>query len=460
MTAKPERVYLVDGSSYIYRAYFAIRHLSNSKGEATNAVYGFTNMLLNLLRDEKPDRLAVIFDSKGPTFRKELYPEYKANRAAMPDDLVPQVPLIKQVVRAFRMPALELPGYEADDIIATLATRYAADGLDVTVVTGDKDLMQIVGERICLLDTMKSKVSRREQVIERFGVPPEQVLEVLGLAGDSSDNIPGVPGIGEKTASGLIQEFGSIDNLLANIDRVKGKKRQENLRDFAEQARLSRQLADLVYNLEIDVTLDDLALSEPDRAALEELFRELEFTKLLKEFSGETINSSENTSAEYRTVLNEAELAVLTDALNKAERFALDTETTSLVAVQADLVGLSFSTEAGQGWYLPVGHLYLGVPEQLPRDLVLEKTAPSAGGCKTEKNRPEHQVRCAGAAQCRYRTGRDRRGYHGAFLYRTSGGQVPWSGRPGARTSESCDDPLFGGDRQREETDLFQRSRG
>ncbi len=165
MSDKVQRLYLVDGSSYIYRAYFAIRHLSNSKGEATNAIYGFTTMLLTLLRQEQPDHIAVIFDSKGPTFRKDLYPDYKANRSAMPEDLVPQIPVIKEVVAAFRMPALELPGFEADDIIATLARRFAAQGLDVTVVTGDKDLMQIVDERIRLLDTMKGRVSGRQRVM-------------------------------------------------------------------------------------------------------------------------------------------------------------------------------------------------------------------------------------------------------------------------------------------------------
>jgi DNA polymerase-1 len=202
----------------------------------------------------------------------------------MPEDLVPQIPWIKDVVRAFNLPAVELAGYEADDIIATLAKRYAEQGHDITVVTGDKDLMQIVDEQIRLLDTMKGKVSRRDEVIDRFGVPPEQVLEILGLAGDTSDNIPGVPGIGEKTACALIQEFGSIENLLNNIDQVKGKKRQENLREYGDQARLSRQLADLIYDLELDVELDDLTLQEPDREALEILFRNLEFSKLLQEF--------------------------------------------------------------------------------------------------------------------------------------------------------------------------------
>ncbi|MEA3545754.1 MAG: DNA polymerase I, partial [Thermodesulfobacteriota bacterium] len=371
---KTQRVYLIDGSSYIYRAYFAIRHLSNSKGEATNAVYGFTNMLLTLLREEQPDRVAVIFDAKGPTFRKKLFPEYKANRSAMPEDLVPQISLIKDIVRAFNLPALELSGYEADDIIATLAKRYAAQGLAVTVVTGDKDLMQVVGERVRLLDTMKKKVSGRDEVIERFGVPPEQVLEILGLAGDSSDNIPGVPGIGEKTASSLIREFGTIENLLVNIDQVKGKKRQENLREFADQARLSRQLADLVYDLEIDLTLDELALVEPDREALEVLFKRLEFPKLLQEFSGKPLQNSK--TGDYLAVLTAAELDGMIAKLKTAGRFAVDTETTSLVAVQAELVGLSFAIRPDHGWYLPVGHRYLGVPQQLEKGVVLEKLRP------------------------------------------------------------------------------------
>ena len=374
MSNQTERIYLIDGSSYIYRAYYAIRHLSNSKGEATNAVYGFTKMLLTLLREEKPDRVAVIFDAKGPTFRKELYPDYKANRSAMPEDLVPQIPWIKEVVRAFNLPAVELSGYEADDIIATLARRYAANGYDITVVTGDKDLMQIVDDRVRLLDTMKGKVSNRDEVIERFGVPPEQVLEVLGLAGDTSDNIPGVPGIGEKTASALVQEFGSIENLLNNIDQVKGKKRQENLREFGDQARLSRQLADLIYDLDLDIELDDLLLQEPNRETLEVLFKKLEFSKLLQEFSSERGQTTE--SGDYQVVFTVSELETMIEQLQSAGRFALDTETTSLVAVQADLVGLSFAVRAGHAWYLPVGHRYLGAPEQLPLDVVIEKLRP------------------------------------------------------------------------------------
>ncbi len=383
MPTPAANLYLVDGSSYIYRAYYAIRHLSNSKGQATNAVYGFTKMLQTLIKQENPDHLAVIFDAKGPTFRKELYTEYKANRSAMPEDLVPQIPLIHEVVRAFKLPLLELQGYEADDIIATLARRYAAQGMEVVVVTGDKDLMQIVTDRVSLLDTMKGKRSFEAEVIERFGVPPRQVLEVLGLAGDTSDNIPGVPGIGEKTASALIQEFGDIENLLANIGQVKGKKRQENLRDFAGQARLSRRLADLVYDLPVAINYADLAICPPDSALLEELYTRLEFHQLLKDLDlgdlgdlGDRQAERSADAGDYQTVTTPTALDEMIVQLRSAGRFALDTETTSLKAVQAELVGLSFSFKAGSGWYVPVGHRYLGVPQQLELKLVLEKLRP------------------------------------------------------------------------------------
>ncbi|NJC88904.1 MAG: DNA polymerase I [Desulfuromonas sp.] len=371
MSDTPQRLFLIDGSGYIYRAYFAIRHLSNSKGVATNAVYGFVNMLLKVVREQQPDHLAVIFDSKGPTFRHQLYPQYKANRAAMHDDLVPQVPVIKDVVRAFNMPAIELPGFEADDIIATLAKRFAAEGMEVTVVTGDKDLMQVVSERVRLLDTMKDQTSGLEEVAARFGGTPAQVIEVQALSGDSSDNVPGVPGIGEKTAVELIREFGSVENLLANLDRVKGKRR-ENLEAFADQARLSWQLVKLHDDVSLDLDYTSFALSPPDRAALTALFKELEFHKLLQEFSSEQQASGEG----YRCVLTREELAALVEALQAAGRFAFDTETTGLDPLRAEMVGLSFAVKAGEGWYLPVGHHYLGVPAQLPRQLVIDTLRP------------------------------------------------------------------------------------
>ena len=376
MSDQPKRLYLIDGSSYIYRAYYAIRHLSNSKGFPTNAVYGFTQMLLKAARDEAPDYLAVVFDHKGLTFRKILYPEYKANRAAMPDDLVPQIPVIKEVVAALRLPVLELEGFEADDLIATLAKRFAHAGLEVTVVTGDKDLMQIVSPHIRLLDTMKDKISGLAEVAERFGGGPECVVEVQALAGDSSDNVPGVPGIGEKTAVELIRQFGTVENLLAHTDQLKGKRR-ENLETFAEQARLSRQLVTLVDNVPLEVNLQDFAPVEPDRDRLTALFKELEFHKLLQTFSS-AASAAHHSSPDnaYRAVLTTAELDELCAALEAAERFAFDSETTGLDPLRAELVGLSFSVRPGSGWYVPLRHHYLGVPEQLPVAVVLARLRP------------------------------------------------------------------------------------
>ncbi len=372
MTDTPQRLYLIDGSSYIYRAYFAIRHLSNSKGFPTNAVYGFVNMLLKVVREESPDHLAVVFDARGPTFRKEIYPEYKANRAAMPEDLIPQIPLIKEAVRGFNMPVLEKEGFEADDIIATLAKRFAAQGMEITVVTGDKDLMQIVSERIRLLDTMKEKVSGLSEVAERFGGGPEKVVEVQALAGDSSDNVPGVPGIGEKTAVELIREFGTVEHLLSSLDRIKQPKRRENLERYAEQALLSKRLVTLRDDVPLDLDYEQFALSSPDREALTALFKEMEFPKLLQEFSCDERTTGEG----YRGVLDEAELGRMIEVLRKAPRFAFDTETTSLDATRADLVGLSFAVTPGEAWYIPLDHRYLGAPEQLDRRMVLERLRP------------------------------------------------------------------------------------
>ena len=345
-------LYLVDGSSYIYRAYYAIRHLSSPGGHPTNAIYGFIQMLLKLLKDYDPQHVAVVFDAGRTTFRTELYPEYKANRAAMPDDLRMQMEPIREVVRAFNIPTLELRGYEADDIIGALAGRFADQGGNVVVVTGDKDLMQIVTDRITLLDTMKGKESGIADVIERFGVGPELVIDILGLAGDSSDNIPGVPGIGEKTATKLIQEFGSLDNLLARAGEVKGKN-GEKLREFREQALLSRQLATIDSNVPLEVDPETLKAREPDRETLNAFFKKFGFTSLIKELTGKATLSSE----QYHTVTTATALETLAVALEQAGEFAFDLETTSLDPRLADIVGLSFSFMDHEACYIPVGHV-------------------------------------------------------------------------------------------------------
>jgi ribonuclease HI len=275
------QLYLLDGSSYIYRAYYGVRDVATAGGMPTNAVLGFTRMLLTLLQENRPDYLAVVFDPpREETFRREIYPEYKANRDAMPADLVPQIPYIRKVLQALNIQAVEAPGFEADDVIATLARRYAVEGALVTVVTGDKDLLQIVCDRISLLDTMKEKRSGPQEVLDRFGVPPELVADVLGLAGDTADNIPGVPGIGEKTASELVRRFGSLEEVLQWRSMVSGKQRRGNLRTHADQARLSKVLATVRYDVPLDVSLEALQRQTPNLSELIPLLRELEFAAL------------------------------------------------------------------------------------------------------------------------------------------------------------------------------------
>jgi DNA polymerase-1 len=370
MGGKPV-LYLIDGSSYIYRAYYAIRHLSSPRGFPTNAIYGFTQMLLKVMKEREPDHLAVVFDAGRLTFRNDIYPDYKANRAAMPDDLVPQIGPIKDMVRAFNIPALELAGFEADDIIATIARECEEKGLAVMVVTGDKDLMQVVTDNVRLLDTMKEKESGLPEVAERFGVEPGRVIDVLGLAGDTSDNIPGVPGIGEKTAIKLIQEFGSLDGLLARSGEVKGKM-GEKLREFAPQALLSRQLATVDRQVPLAWEFDALAVTPPDNRRLAELFREYGFTTLMKELaSAETLLATG-----YRTVLDDASFSALLAKLRKADAFAVDLETTSLNTREADIVGISLSSQDHEAFYIPVGHDYPEAPRQLPTAKVLSGLAP------------------------------------------------------------------------------------
>jgi ribonuclease HI len=281
-----QHMYLLDGSSYLYRAYYGVRDRATAAGTPTNAVFGFTLMLLGLLRSHNPDYLAVVFDRpREETFRREIYPGYKANREAMPEDMLPQVACIRKILQALAVPALESQGFEADDVIATLARRYAAEGIQVTVVTGDKDLMQIVGDGIRLLDTMKDAFSGPHEVLARFGVPPELVPDVLGLAGDASDNIPGVPGIGEKTAAELIRRFGSLEGVLRWKSLVNGKKRRENLHAYQDQARLSKTLATVRDDVVLEVSLADLQRQRPDRASLLPLLRGLELEDLATAFT-------------------------------------------------------------------------------------------------------------------------------------------------------------------------------
>jgi len=367
-------LYLIDGSSYLYRAYFAIKRLSSPSGFPTNAIYGFTQMLLKLLKDYQPHHVAMVFDVGRVTFRTELYPAYKANRAEMPDDLRQQVGPIRDLVRAFNIPVVELQGYEADDLIGTLAARWEAQGGKVVVVTGDKDLMQIVTEQTTLLDTMKNVTSAIPQVHERFGVGPDGVIDILGLAGDTSDNIPGVPGIGEKTAIKLVQQFGSMDSLLERASEVPGKV-GEKLREFSEQARLSRVLATIIKDVPYELHPDQLLAQEPDTERLNELFKLYGFHTLIKEMTAQATLQTD----QYHCILTPDDLDKLAQRLEAAPAFALDTETTGLDPRTAELVGISISLQAHEAFYIPMGHRYLGMPDQLPREAVLDRLRPAFG---------------------------------------------------------------------------------
>ncbi len=378
MTNRP-RLYLIDGSSYIYRAFYAIRHLSSSKGIPTNATYGFTQMLLKVIKDHQPEYLAVVFDSKAPTFRSKVYKEYKAARPPMPDSLSHQIPDIKKIVEAYRIATLEMAGYEADDILGTVARAMEPEA-DVVIITGDKDILQLVDDRIHVYDAAKDRTLGAEEVFERFGVKPEQVVEVMGLAGDAIDNIPGVPGIGEKTAIELVREFGSIEALLLRLDQIPKKKLKENLETHGELARLSRQLATIHTDVPIDFRLNDFALQTPDLKMLRRIFKELEFTRLLKE-----LPEGKGEEKDYRLITNRDEFLALLEDLRKAEGFAIDLEATSPYPMWADLVGISFSFTPFQAFYVPVAHQLLDSAGQLSRPWVLNQLKPLLEDDRTRK---------------------------------------------------------------------------
>lgn len=380
MTAKP-RLFLIDGTSYIYRAFFAVRRLSTSAGFPTNAIFGFCSMLLKLIKDNRPDCMVVVFDAKGPTFRHEMYDEYKANRPPMPDDLAPQTPYIKEIVDGFNIPMLEIAGYEADDVIGTIAKEGENKGMEVVIISGDKDMFQLITEHITVLDTMKDKRYGVNEVIDRFGVEPYRLVEIMGLAGDTSDNIPGIPGIGEKTAIELIKEFGTIENLLNNIDSIPGKRRKENLLEFGDQARLSKELATIDVNVPLTCNFDDFTLSEPDKERLRKTFKELEFTKLMKEISPQGVLSTEN----YNLILTEEEFGRLVEGLRGSCEFAIDLETTAKDPMLAELVGMSFSYKPHEAFYIPLSHRYLGAPKQLRMDYVLNVLRPILEDGKVKK---------------------------------------------------------------------------
>jgi DNA polymerase-1 len=397
-------LYLIDGSSFIFRAYHAIRPLTRPDGTPVNAVSGFCNMLFKLLRDlddsERPSHLAVIFDAGKKTFRNDIYPDYKAHRPPAPDDLIPQFKIIHDAVEAFNLPSIQLAGYEADDIIATYAKQAENDGSKVTIVSTDKDLMQLVSEDVTMLDTMKNRHIGIDEVTEKFGLGPEKVIEIQALAGDSADNIPGVPGIGVKTAALLLSEYGDLDTLLERAGEIKQNKRRENLIEFADLARLSLKLVTLSLDVPDLPAIDDFELGDidPDKVLpfLEEQnFRSLQtriLTHLGPDGSAEFVPIEDAAPKEvnYETVTTIDALKRWIKICENARQVTIDTETTSTNAMAADLVGISLSINSGEACYIPLAHVShsdepvdllsesneVPIPDQIPMQEALDLLRP------------------------------------------------------------------------------------
>ena len=385
---------LVDGSYYLFRAYHAIRDLTNAEGEPTNAIYGVINMMQKHLTEGGPDYFAIIFDAKGKTFRNDLYADYKAHRPPMPDDLVCQIQPLHDLIRAMGVPLLMIDGVEADDVIATLSRQAANQGIKTVVSTGDKDLAQMVNDRIHLINTMSNIYLDPAGVEEKFGVPPEKIIDYLALMGDSADNVPGVPKVGPKTAVKWLNLYGSLDEVIAHADEIKGKV-GENLREFMPQLPLSRELVTLKYDVELDFTPEQLVIGAADNAALKEMYQRWNFrtwlsqleenaeeTPVKKEPESSTATTTATTMAGpkvepvYETILTTAQLDQWLSRLETAALISIDTETTSLDYMQAEIVGVSFAVAENHAAYVPLQHDCPGSPEQLPFAATLEKLKP------------------------------------------------------------------------------------
>lgn len=379
--AETKPVVLVDGSSYLFRAFFALPELKTTKGHPTGAIRGVISMIRRLVKDYDGSPIAVIFDAPGKTFRDDLYPEYKANREAMPDDLREQIEPIHEIIRAMGIPLFIVPGVEADDVIGTLA-QQASDAERHTVVsTSDKDMAQLVSDHVTLVNTMTDTKMDAEGVAEKFGVPPERIIDYLALVGDSVDNIPGVPKVGPKTAAKWLKQFGTLDDIMSRAEEVGGKV-GENLRSSLDQLPLSKELATIKCDVELDIHLTDLTPHEPDESALLEYFSAWEFKTWVQELQGESdagpaaLPEPAAVDVDYECVSDAAALKAWIKKLKAAGTFAIDTETTSINYMQAHLVGFSFAVEPGEAAYVPVGHDYAGAPPQLSLDEVLNALKP------------------------------------------------------------------------------------
>ena len=374
---RTKTVHLVDGSGQFHRAFHAIRGLATSKGLPTNATYGFTTMLRKLLDDEKPGHLAVLFDPPGKTFRHDQYAEYKANRPKMDVDLALQIPYIRRVCEVLRLPVIEVPGYEADDVIATLARQAVEKGFKVVVVSADKDLLQLVSDEVVVLNPGREGSGEtrfdRKAVEEKWGVPPERIVDVLALVGDAVDNVPGVPGIGDKGARDLVREYGPVESVLEHADEVKRAAYREGLKSHHEKARLSKQLVTLRADAPVELEMDALRVQEPDRAAAHALFKELEFQGLAREFAPEAAAPAE---AEHRLLTRREEVEAVVAEARKAGGVAIGVVVTSPQAMRANALGIAVSWASGRSAYVPLAHSAIDMPETLERGRALEALRP------------------------------------------------------------------------------------
>lgn len=376
---KQKKLVLVDGSSYLFRAYHGLPQLTSPSGHPTGAIYGVLNMLRKLLKDEQPDRVAVVFDAKGKTFRNDIYPEYKANRPPMPDDLRVQIEPLHQIIEAQGLPLIVVPGVEADDVIGTMSQQASEQGYQVLISTGDKDMAQLVNANVSLINTMNNHFMDEASVVEKFQVKADQIIDYLALMGDSSDNIPGVPKVGPKTAAKWIGEFGSLQGVMENAADFKGKI-GEYLRESLEFLPMSYELATIKLDCDTGVSIDQLEQRQGDPAALAAFYREFGFTRWYDET--DSVDAADEqplapqVDADYECVLDQTSFDRWLKRLRQADSFAVDTETTSIDYMQAELVGISLCLEAGKACYIPLTHSYEGAPEQLDKSGVLAALKP------------------------------------------------------------------------------------
>jgi len=366
---------LIDGSSYLYRAFYALPGLTAPSGQPTGAIYGVLMMLHKLIKDERPNLLGIVFDAPGKTFRHELFPEYKANRARTPEDLIIQIEPLLAAIENLGLPLIRVNGVEADDVIGTLAKEAEQRGMNTLIATSDKDFTQLVSDKITLLDTMKNRLTDRSGVIEKFGLPPEQIIDFLTLSGDASDNIPGVPTVGPKTAVKWLQQYSSLAGVIEHAEEISGKV-GEALRKSIPRLNLYQQLATIDCSLKLDCTVDDLVIRESKDDELFAQFKNLGLHALIKQFSIEEPITKIRRDTVYQGILTNKEFEALLDRLSRAEIAAIDTETTSLNYMQAEIVGISVAIVSNEAYYIPLMHEYDGVPNQLDREYVLQKLKP------------------------------------------------------------------------------------